>query len=73
LLFPDMVARHHKCSLPAQFPMKSVATAATNGPGSGSCKTGASRRGPSATVRGAKGRRRTSCAIDATVAGAVLR
>jgi hypothetical protein len=33
LLFPDIVARHHKCSLPAQFPMKSVDTAATDGLG----------------------------------------
>jgi len=31
---------HYKCSLPAQFPMKSVATAETDGLGSGSCKTG---------------------------------
>jgi len=51
LLFPGMVACHNKYSLPAQFPMKSVVTAATDG----------------------LGRRRTSCAIDATVAGAVLR
>ena len=34
---------HYKCSLPAQFPMKSVATAATDGLGSGSCKAGDSR------------------------------
>ena len=67
------VTSHYKCSLPAQFPMKSVATPAADGLGSGSCKTGDSRKGPSATVRCAKGRRRTSCAIDATVAGAVLR
>jgi hypothetical protein len=62
---------HYKCSLPAQFPMKSVATATTDG--LGSHKTGDSRKGPSATVRCAKGRPRTTCAIDATVAGAVLR
>jgi hypothetical protein len=67
------VTSHYTCSLPAQFPMKSVATAATDGLGPGSCKTGDSRKGSSATVRCARGRRRTSCAIGATVAGAVLR
>jgi hypothetical protein len=33
LLFPGMVACHYKCSLPAQFPMKSVDTAAIDGLG----------------------------------------
>ena len=68
LLFPDMVAGHYKCSLPAQFPMNVI-----DGLGSSSCKTGDSRKDSSATVRCAEGRLRTNCAIDATVAGAVLR
>jgi hypothetical protein len=36
-------------------------------------QTTTSRKGSSATVRCANGRQRTSCAIAATVAGAVLR
>jgi hypothetical protein len=32
-LFPGMVACHYKCSLPAQFPRKSVDTAAIDGLG----------------------------------------
>jgi hypothetical protein len=73
LLFPGMVARLDKCSLHAQFPMKSVDTAANDSFGLGSRKTGDRRKRSSATVRCANGRRRTSCAVDATVAGAILR
>ncbi len=72
LPFPGVVACHSRCSLPAQAPMKSIDTAAPDGLGLVPA-TGDSRKRSSATVRCANGRRRASCAIGATVAGAALR
>jgi hypothetical protein len=73
LLFRGMVACHYKWSLPAQFPMKSVDTAATDGLGLVPARAAIVGNVRAQRVRCANGRRRASCAIDATIAGEVLR